>query len=222
LLGGFITMACWAVVFAMVVYIFMFWPPRTVYLGSFGSQPSEVIFITQTPELYVSSKPAGGNRLRWDYAIVTDAYAQAGKAFSFSYQWGPDPRQYGDFSLPIGLLKKQRIDLSIDPDHPGDLYYYDDNDPTMRHSLARLARAAAHAEPYADLAFVTSARAQPRPEINKTTLIEWLGSSNPNLRAQARAQLRQLSPEDLKQLLQDAGLPAIARDQIGDELSRRR
>jgi hypothetical protein len=222
LVGGFVAMACWAIVFAMVFYIYMFWPPRTVYLGSFGSQPAEAQFFSQTPQLYVSSKPAGGNRLRWDYAIVTDVYQQADNAFSFTYQWGSGAEDYRDFSLPLSLLKKQRIDLSADPDHPGELYYNDNNDPSApRRPLGMLARGGAPAKPSNNAAFITRAHAQPRPAISQAVLIDWLASPNPNLRAQARAQLRQLSPEELKQLLQNSGLPAITRDQINDELRRR-
>src|SRR5262245_44055558 len=75
-LSGVIALGCWAVVFLMVFYVFRYWPPRTVYLGSLGTHPAEAQFFPQSAQLYVSSRPAGGtgaaNRLRWDYVVVTD------------------------------------------------------------------------------------------------------------------------------------------------------
>src|SRR4051812_40148225 len=43
--SGFVTIGCWLIVFAMVYYIYLFWPPRTVYLGSLGTHPASAQFF---------------------------------------------------------------------------------------------------------------------------------------------------------------------------------
>jgi hypothetical protein len=220
--SGFVTVGCWLIVFAMVYYIYLFWPPRTVYLGSLGIHRAGALFNSTSPQLFIASHPVGsGDRLSWDYAIVTDTRGLAATdKFAFAYQWGPNAQDYTDYYLPLSVLQKRRIDARADPDHPDDLLY-DDGDPAAPSKLPRYAGARVPALPTAHAALIATAHAEARGAIDKSVLIEWLASSNPNLRAQARAQLRQLSPDELRQLLQTPGLPAAAKQQIEAELRGR-
>ncbi|HEY6256363.1 MAG TPA: hypothetical protein VIY51_11290 [Xanthobacteraceae bacterium] len=224
--SGFITIGCWLIVFAMVYYIYRFWPPRTVYLGSLGTHPSQVLLLTETPELFISSRPLPGNRLKWDYVIVTDSRQTdaggAGDNFAFAYQWGPAADEAMDFSLPRSLLQKHRIDVYPDPDHPHVLVYDDDGDPARPRKSLPIAGTQIAALPTTQAALVAAAYAQPHPIIDNSVILEWLASPNANLRAQARAQLRQISPDQLRQLLQAPALSATAHDQINAELANRR
>src|SRR5262249_39515782 len=128
-LAGTIALGCWVVVFLMVFYIWRFWPPRTVYLGTLGTHPPEVQFFTQSPQLYVSWRRAGNaDRRRWEYVIVTDTGAlQSNDRFDFTYQWGSQPDDYKDFGLQATALKGGHIDLSPGSE-PGTLMYHEDGD----------------------------------------------------------------------------------------------
>ncbi len=225
--GGFVAIGCWLIVFAMVYYIYLFWPPRTVYLGSLGVHRDNVQFFPQTPELFVSSLTVdGGKALKWDYVIVTDSrQTGAGGApdrFDFAYQWGPGEDNYTDLSLPRSLLQKRRIDAYPDPDHPNMLVYDDDSDPVAPRKALPIAGVRVAAMPATFAAVVATAHAQARTPTDNSALLEWLASPNANLRAQARAQMRQISTDQLRQLLQTPALSAGAREQINAELGNRR
>jgi hypothetical protein len=220
--SGFVTIGCWLIVFAMVYYIYLFWPPRTVYLGSLGTHPASAQFFSQAPQLYLSPRPVGGgDRLRWDYVIVTDTRAlNDTDKFAFAYQWGPGAEAHTDFYLPLKELQKRRIDARADPEHPNNLLY-DGDDSAAPLKLPRYAETRPLGPPAVHATLIASAHAEARATIDKSVLVEWLASTNANLRAQARAQLRQLSPDELRQLLQTPGLPTAARQQIDAELKGR-
>jgi len=223
--SGVITIGCWLIVFAMVGYIGRFWPPRTVYDGSLGTYVGPVDFYSQEPDLYFSSHPVHSNRVEWRYVIVTDSRLPDAKAaaddFRFSYQWGDGTDEYADFSLPRNLLQKRRVDLYPDPDHPHVLVYDDDSDPAQPRKALHVTntQVAALSTTRAAL-FVTAAHAQ--AGVDKSVIVDWLASPNGNLRAQGRGQLHQISPDELRQLLQTPALPSTARDQINAELANRK
>jgi hypothetical protein len=98
---------------------------------------------------------------------------------------------------------------------------YDGDDSAAPLKLPRYAEARPLGPPAAHATLIASAHAEARATIDKSVLVEWLASTNANLRAQARAQLRQLSPDELRQLLQTPGLPTAARQQIDAELKGR-
>jgi hypothetical protein len=220
--SGFVAIGCWLIVFVMVYYIYAFWPPRKVYLGTLGTHPAGALFNSTSPELFIVSHPVGNDgRLRWDYVVVTDGHEiTATDKFEFAFQWGHSEEEHTDFYLPLNVLQKRRIDLRAEPGHPDNLVY-DNGDPAMPLPLPRYAGAPARALPTPHAGLISAAYAQPRPSIDKSVLVEWLGSANTNLRAQARAQLRQLTPDELRQLLQTPGLSAAARQQIDAELKGR-
>jgi hypothetical protein len=231
MVSGFVTVGCWLIVFAMVFYIYLFWPPRTVYLGSLGTHPGEAQFISRAPKLFVSARPMGGNRLRWDYVVVSDARpggaGNEDEAFEFTYQWTLNANNQADFSFLRSDLKKRRIDLKADPERPEVLLYDDDdNSTTPPRPLPRLAGARPAAVPAMAAALasavVAAAHAETRQPIDKPVLLDWLSSPAGYLRAQGRGQLRQLSSDELRQLQQTPGLNATAREQIDAEVSRRR
>ena len=195
--SGFVAIGCWLIVFAMVYYIYLFWPPRTVYLGSFGVHRADAHFYPAAPsgELFVSSRPVGtGNRLAWDYVIVTDPH-QTGD-FNFAYQWGgPDDQK--DFSLPRSVLQKRRIDLYPNPDpaHPDILLWDDDSDPvTQRKPYPPIEGVRVAAMPAAHVAIVGTALAQARAPADNPDLLEWLAFPNGNLRAQAERSCARCRP----------------------------
>jgi hypothetical protein len=223
LVSGFIAVGCWLIVFGMVYYIYLFWPPRTVYLGSLGTHRVGALFFSQTPQLFIASHPLEGSndRFRWEYAIVTDPH-NSEKTFEFAYQWGPNDDDHADFSFPLDVLQKRRINLRPEPGHPENLVYDDDGNPaTPPKTLQRITRAPAPRLRIAHAGMIGAAHAETRQAVDKSVIIEWLASSNPNVRAQARAQLRKTSTEELRQMLQTTGLSATARQQIEAELKHR-
>lgn len=225
LVSGFIAIGCWLIVFSMVGYIYFFWPPRTVYLGTFGIHNENAKFYSQTPELFISSRRSDGSRLKWDYVIVTDtASSNATNSFDFAFQWGGRVEDAADYSLPRSLLQKRRIDFYSDRSRPEILLYDDDSNPDspLRPYPRIVSAAPAATAPVTLAAIISSAQAQGLAVVDRATLMRWLSSSDGNLRAQARAQLRQMSPADLQQLLQAPGLSSDARDQINAERGRRR
>src|SRR5262249_56070922 len=109
-----------------------------------------------------------------------------------TYQWGPGVRDYRDYTLPVSLLKKQRIDLSADPDQPGTLYYIDGSDPAApRRPLGMVAQAPPTP---VDFSFVATAHAQPAPAVSNAVLTDCLASPNPNLPAPPPPHLPLLTP----------------------------
>jgi hypothetical protein len=220
--SGLIAIGCWLIVFLMVGYIYLHWPPRKVYLGSLGVHPPQTHFYSQTPQLFLSLQPADatGRRVRWDYVIVTDAHEDVDE-FRFSYEWGPTTDELSDFILPLSLLKKRRVDLHADHEHPETLLY-SEGDPATPKPLPRALAARSPARTTAHAALIGTAHAEARTRLDKAVIIEWLASSDGNLRSQARVQLRQLSPDELRQMLQTPGLTAAARQQIDAELRGRR
>jgi hypothetical protein len=229
--SGFVTVGCWLIVFAMVAYIYLFWPPRTVYLGSLGIHPGEAQFASRAPKLFLTARHMGGNRLRWDYVVVSDAgpggTGSDDEAFEFTYQWTLDPNNQADFALSRSDLKKRRIDLKPDPERREVLLYDDDNNPgTPPRQFPRLAGARPAAVPATQVALaaavVTAAHAETRQPIDKRVLVDWLSSPAGYLRSQGRGQLRQLSTDELRQLQQTPGLSAPAREQIDAEVNRRK
>src|SRR6202011_242834 len=94
----------------------------------------------------------------------------------------------------------------------GELFYDSDDPGSPRRPLLN-AFAANPTRPVADAAaFISAAHAQERPALS--ALPKWLDSNDANVRSQARAQLRQLTPTELGQLLATPGLSEFARQQI--------
>ena len=231
LVSAFVTVGCWLIVFAMVAYIYLFWPPRTVYLGSLGTHPGEVQFTSLAPKLFLTKRRFGADRLRWDYVVVSDAgpggAGNDDEAFEFTYQWTLDPRNQADFALSRSDLKKHRINLKADPERPDVLLYDDDDNPaTPPRPFARLAGARPAAVPATQTALasaiVSAAHAETRQPIDKRVLVDWLSSPAGYLRAQGRGELRKLSTDELRQLQQTPGLSTDAKQQIDAEVGRRR
>jgi len=213
------TVASWAVVLIAVLYIYRNWPPTIVYPGSFGVYDSEAAkFFSQSEHLFVRSKPTSDGRLRWDFVVVIHRPADRGDV-EFTYQWGPAKEQYGDYRLELAQLTQGRTKVTYDPNQPGKLFYDSDDQAAPKQAL-QLADAVRPPRP-AGLAeiLVTAAYAQerPRPDV----LLKWLDSSDGNLRAQARAQLRELPPAELKQMLAAPGLSDFARKQIESQIKTR-
>jgi hypothetical protein len=131
--SGFVAIGCWLIVFVMVYYIYAFWPPRKVYLGTLGTHPAGALFNSTSPELFIVSHPVGNDgRLRWDYVVVTDGHEiTATDKFEFAFQWGHSEEEHTDFYLPLNVLQKRRIDLRAEPGHPDNLVY-DNGDPRRR------------------------------------------------------------------------------------------
>jgi hypothetical protein len=213
------TLASWAVVIIAVQYIYRNWPPTTVYAGSLGVYDSETVkFFSQSGQLFVRSTPTSDGRLRWDYVVIIRQPADHGE-FEFTYQWGTAKEQYGDYKLELVQLTQGRTKVTYDPNQPGKLFY-DGNDQAVPKQPLQVAGAARLPRP-AGLAamLITAAHAQERPRTD--VLIKWLDSPDANLRAQARAQLRELPPADLKRLQDSPGLSDFARKQIEGQMRTR-
>jgi hypothetical protein len=149
--------------------------------------------------------------------VVVRQTAEVGD-LDFTYQWGNEKDGYGDYKLELTELKQGHTTLKQNADHK--LFYDTDTSvpekrPVKIADATRLSRPAALAE-----IFVAPANAQER--LRTDILIKWLDSSDPNLRSQARAQLRQLAPADLRQLLSSPGLSDFARQQIEAQLGGQR
>ena len=217
---GFAAIGSWLIVFIAVFFIYLNWPPITVYAGSLGVYEAEPAkFFSQSPYLYIKSTPTPDGRLNWEYVVVIHQPAEAGE-FGFTYQWGADKKEYGDFTLLLDELKQGHVKVTDDPGQPGKLFYHGDSPATPKRPL-ETADATRFTTPTAETAgFITAAHAQQRPATD--VLLKWLDSSDANVRAQARAQLRQLSPAELTQLLSAPGLSDFARDQIQTQLRSRR
>jgi hypothetical protein len=209
---------CWGIVIVAAGYIYVKWPPIIIYEGSLGIHEAEPAkFISNSPDLFVKSTPTSDGRLRWQYVVVVRQTAEVGD-LDFTYQWGNEKDGYGDYKLELTELKQGHTTLKQNADHK--LFYDTDTSvpekrPVKIADATRLSRPAALAE-----IFVAPANAQER--LRTDILIKWLDSSDPNLRSQARAQLRQLSPADLRQLLSSPGLSDFARQQIEAQLGGQR
>ena len=200
-------------------FIFVNWPPTTIYRGSLGVYAAEPTkFFSVSSELFIKSTPTSDGRLQWEYVVVVRQPAEVGE-FDFAYQWGPGTKEEQDYKLELTELKRGHTKVKPDPDQPGKLFY-DSGDPEAPKRPMQIADVKGLSKPIAPSGILVAvANAQERLRTN--ILLNWLDSSDPNLRAQARAQLRQLSPGELRQLLSFQGLSDSARQQIDAQLRGR-
>jgi hypothetical protein len=210
---GFYAAASWIVVIIAVRYIYVNWPPTMVYSGSFGTYAAlPAKFFSQSSRLFVRSTPTPDGRLKWEYVIVVRQPVDDAGAFEFTYQWGADQANYGDYRLDLATLKQGHTNVTADPNQPGKLFY-DSNDAATPKQPLQIAAARPLSRPLVAAGVpIAAAYAQARPA--NSVVLQWLDSPDPNLRAQARALLRQMPPAELKALLSSPALSESARQQI--------
>jgi hypothetical protein len=211
---GFYTFASWLVVIIAVWYMYLNWPPITVYAGSLGVHEAiPAKFYSNSPYLFVQSTATSDGRHRWEFVVVIRQPTEL-SGFDFTYQWGAEKEQFGDYHLELAELKQGHTKVTEDADHK---LFYDTGGATAAKRPVQIADARHLSRPTAQVAiFIGAANAQER--LRTDILLRWLDSSDPNLRSQARAQLRQLPPEDLRKLLSSPGLSDFARQQIEAQL----
>ena len=198
----------WLVAGAMVWFIYSSWPPKQVYEGSLGSYDESTQFYPSHPDFFIAtSSTHGNNRLLWKFAIVTrSGRIDDEPVYTFSRSV---KGVFFDYEIPAKLLKERKLRLFSRPESPNILFYDDDGDRST---------APVEYKP----AFAASVKKDSTPgwiaayaqENQERQVIQQLRSPNPFFRAQGRAKLRQMPPEELPGLIESEALPPQLRREL--------
>jgi len=191
----------WLVAAAMVWFIYSSWPPKQVYEGSLGTYDENTQFYPSHPDFFIATSSArGNNRLHWKFAIVTRS-GKIGDEEVYTFSRNLNGVFY-DYEIPAKLLKERKLRLFSRPENPNSLFYDDDGDrstPAVEYKPVYAATTTTEPSPgWLD------AYAQ---ENQERQVIQQLRSPNPFFRAQGRAKLRRMPPEELPRLIESEALP---------------
>jgi len=209
------TIASWLLTFLMTFYVYENWPPKTVYVGSFGIHGEDVEFIPSDQNLYISTKPVG-RRLEWHFAVVsTTSQIENDANYTFTLSRGDNEV---DYTIALADLKQGYLRMSADPTDPTKLRYdhdFDNQTPAIPYTQ-RFA-SAPKTRKFFDLSNWMAAYADESDD----QIIFTLNSINKNFRAQGRRQLRNMTLSGLQDILKQTEESSKAHAQIKQEIARR-
>lgn len=203
--------ASWGVVLVMVGFVLFKWSPVQVYDGELGVLKHTAKIYPLDDNLYVKVEGTQApNREKWHFVLVDRERALDENEFAdFTYYWGHQEHQYTDYSIPLKFILSGEVkNFRFTRRDAEAAYVWSDGD-------WKVASAVTVQKPIA-FNWHWDAHADNGLQVIAVELV----APNRVVRAKARKELRGLSDEELKQLLEMSNDAGVSR-QVQSEQARR-